>query len=74
VQNSDNTGQLLVSAVADEKNGIAGSVAALKAWLTDGNRFSTEWIRAVEEDPCEGGQASFWLDLAARSRETEVTL
>ena len=44
-----NTGQLLVAAVADEKNGIEGSVAALKDWLTDGHRFSTEWIRAVKK-------------------------
>ncbi|MCF8129440.1 MAG: biliverdin-producing heme oxygenase [Deltaproteobacteria bacterium] len=43
------TGQLLVAAVADEKNGIEGSVAALKEWLTDGNRFSTKWIRAVKK-------------------------
>jgi len=44
-----NTGQLLVAAIADEKSGIEGSVAALRDWLTDGNRFSTEWIRAVEK-------------------------
>ena len=43
------TGRLLVAAVADEKNGIEGSINALKDWLTDGDRFSTEWIRAVHK-------------------------
>ena len=44
-----NIGTLLVSAVADEKNGIAGSIDALQEWLTDASRFPTEWIRAVKK-------------------------
>ena len=44
-----NTGRLLISAVADEKNGIEGTVDALQEWLTDTNRFSTEWIHAVKK-------------------------
>lgn len=44
-----NTGKLLVSAVADGKNGIEGAVDALQEWLTDAGRFSTEWIRAVKK-------------------------
>ena len=44
-----NTGNLLVSAVVDEKNGIEGSTDALQEWLTDAGRFSTEWIRAVKK-------------------------
>ena len=44
-----NTGKLLVAAVVDEKNGIEGSVDALQVWLTDGDRFSSAWIRAVKK-------------------------
>ncbi len=44
-----NTGLLIVSAVADEKNGIAGAVNALKEWLTDSKRFSKGWVSAVQE-------------------------
>jgi len=44
-----NTGKLLAAAVADEKNGIAGAVAALQHWLTDVKRFSSAWIHAVNE-------------------------
>jgi heme oxygenase len=44
-----NTGNLLVSAVADEKNGIVGTVDALRIWLTDDKRFSRKWIGAVAE-------------------------
>jgi len=42
-----NAGQLLVSSVADERNGIEGAVAALQEWMTDENRFPQEWIAAV---------------------------
>lgn len=44
-----NTGKLLGSAVADEKNGIKGAVAGLQKWLTDVDRFTNEWISAVNE-------------------------
>ena len=43
-----NTGKLLVSAVVDEKNGIEGTVNALKQWLADADRFSNEWVCGVE--------------------------
>lgn len=46
-QDYRNTGKLLVAAVADEKGGIKGSVAALQGWLTDPQRFSGGWIGAV---------------------------
>ena len=46
-QQYKNTGSLLVSAVADEQNGIAGAVDAIGEWLTDPGRFSKEWIAAV---------------------------
>jgi len=44
-----NTGKLIVAAVVDEKSGIEGTVDALKKWLTDKERFSDEWINAVNE-------------------------
>lgn len=43
------TGLLLASAVADEQNGIDGTVAAIHGWLTDPERFSAAWIAAVDE-------------------------
>ena len=42
------TGALLVSAVADELNGIDGAVESLRPWMTDAAHFSAEWIAAVE--------------------------
>jgi hypothetical protein len=44
-----NTGRLLMSAVADEKNGREGAVSALQTWLTDPDRFSRSWISAVND-------------------------
>ena len=44
-----NTGQLLAAAVADERNGIEGAVASMRAWLADAERFSAPWIAAVDE-------------------------
>jgi heme oxygenase len=35
----NDTGQLLLSSVADEKNGMKGAVSALQAWMTDPCRF-----------------------------------
>jgi heme oxygenase len=43
------TGSLIVSAVSDEKAGIAAAVPAIEAWLTDSGRYSAEWITAVRE-------------------------
>ncbi len=42
------TGRLLVSAVADEKNGIKGTLDAMRVWLMDSKRFASEWISAVQ--------------------------
>ncbi|HIJ40445.1 MAG TPA: biliverdin-producing heme oxygenase [Deltaproteobacteria bacterium] len=44
-----NTGELLVAAVADERNGTEGAVASVQGWLTDVDRFSGQWILAVNE-------------------------
>jgi hypothetical protein len=38
---------LLISAVADERNGVEGAVPAILKWATDPNRFPEEWIEAV---------------------------
>jgi len=43
------TGQLLLSAVAEERNGGEGVVEASLEWLTDPGRFSAAWISAVHE-------------------------
>lgn len=43
------TGKLVVSAVADEKNGIQGALAALLGWMTGESRFPDEWIHAVTD-------------------------
>jgi len=40
---------LLLSAVADEKNGISGAVEALLQWLADEDRLPAEWIHAVRK-------------------------
>ncbi|MFW5810749.1 MAG: biliverdin-producing heme oxygenase [Thermodesulfobacteriota bacterium] len=47
--NCRNTGKLLISAVADEMNGIEGAVESLRIWLTDDERFSKQWIAAVND-------------------------
>jgi heme oxygenase len=44
-----NTGKLLISAVADEANGIDGAIDSLSEWVTDTERFSTDWLRAVKK-------------------------
>lgn len=44
-----NTGRLIVSAVADEKAGVEGAVSALRDWMTDPGRFSARWRDAVHE-------------------------
>ena len=42
------TGVLMVCAVADELEGIQGTVENLRRWMTDADRFPAEWITAVE--------------------------
>jgi heme oxygenase len=44
-----NTGRLLMSAVADEKNGREGAVSAIQEWMTDPDRFPKAWISAVND-------------------------
>lgn len=43
------TGGLLAAAVADEQLGIAGAVASIESWMTDGGRFPNDWIAAVRK-------------------------
>ena len=43
------TGLIIVSAVSDEKAGIAAAVASIESWLTDVERFSAKWCTAVRE-------------------------
>lgn len=43
------TGQLIVSAVCDEAAGISESVTSLMVWLTDKEKFSAQWITAVNK-------------------------
>lgn len=43
------TGLIVVSAVCDEMAGIAGAVASIEPWLTDGDRFPEGWVAAVRE-------------------------
>jgi hypothetical protein len=42
------TGALLISAVCDDKDGLRGSLPAIRDWLVDPARFSGDWIRAVQ--------------------------
>jgi heme oxygenase len=44
-----NTGELLISSVADEKNGMEGAVSAIQSWMTDPGRFPEHWISAVND-------------------------
>jgi hypothetical protein len=41
------TGYMLVSAVADEKAGIAKAATSLESWMTEPSRFPEPWIEAV---------------------------
>jgi heme oxygenase len=43
------TGALIVSAVCDETVGITEAVSSLVTWLTDQERFSTQWIEEVNK-------------------------
>ncbi|MCB1821175.1 MAG: hypothetical protein KDI73_06290, partial [Candidatus Competibacteraceae bacterium] len=42
-------GNLLVSAVTDQRHGITQAVTRLESWLTDPERFPPHWIAAVRE-------------------------
>ncbi|MDO8933764.1 MAG: biliverdin-producing heme oxygenase [Rhodocyclaceae bacterium] len=44
-----NSGELLLSTVADEKNGVEGAISAIQEWMTDPDRFPEQWILAVNE-------------------------
>ncbi len=41
------TGELILSAVCDERAGIEDALNSLTPWLTDSNRFPDKWIEAV---------------------------
>jgi hypothetical protein len=43
------TGRLIVSALSDEKAGIAAAVASIEGWLTDPVRFGAKWCDAVRK-------------------------
>jgi hypothetical protein len=45
----DSAAQLIASAWADERCGIAGSLKAVRVWFTDAGRFSSDWIATVNE-------------------------
>jgi hypothetical protein len=45
----DGAAELIASAWVDEQSGIAGSIPALRDWLTNVERFSTDWIANVRE-------------------------
>lgn len=42
------TGELLLAAVADERDGLARAVPSLVEWIGDPERFSQAWVRAVQ--------------------------
>ena len=44
-----NAGELLVSAVADERAGSIGTVENIETWMCDSTRFPAVWITAVRE-------------------------
>jgi hypothetical protein len=44
-----NLAELLLSAVADEKNGIPNAVRSIESWAADETRFSAAWVAAVRE-------------------------
>ncbi|MFO7999112.1 MAG: biliverdin-producing heme oxygenase [Bacteroidales bacterium] len=58
-----NTGCLLASALADERNGIPGA-AGLKDWLTNSEIFPENWIQAVEKTWQEIDGLSHSADIA----------
>jgi heme oxygenase len=43
----ESASQLIASAWMDERAGIAGALAAVRDWFTDGERFSDDWIATV---------------------------
>ena len=45
----ESAAELITSAWVDEHSGISGSLSALRNWLTDVERFSTDWIASVHE-------------------------
>jgi heme oxygenase len=42
-------GLLIISSVVDEFNGYKNAISSLKNWMTDPDRFSDIWIKAVEQ-------------------------
>lgn len=51
------TGDLIVSAVCDQEAGITEAVNSLLPWLKDTERFSPQWILAVENTLAEAGKS-----------------
>ena len=42
-------GELIIGAVADESDGVSGSVSSLESWLCDAKLFSGQWISMVKQ-------------------------
>jgi len=47
-------GEILLSAVADEADGIINAVESIESWALDGERFDARWIAAVKTALREG--------------------
>jgi len=48
-QSFHDAGLLIISSVVDAHNGYNNAISSLKEWITDPNRFSDIWIKAVEQ-------------------------
>jgi hypothetical protein len=44
-----NMGEVIVSAVADQKSGIDGAIGSLTEWICDPQRFDAAWINLVQK-------------------------
>lgn len=54
------TGELIVSSVCDEADGITDAVTSLCVWLCDSERFSQRWIAEVEKTVAQARSACSW--------------
>ncbi len=58
-------GELIASAVADERDGLSAAVPSLMVWLGDPERFSRDWVDEAEDAVGRARRAS--RDVASRS-------
>ncbi len=47
--NMKNTGKLILSSIADKRNGIGETKTDFKTWISNPELFSANWIQAIEE-------------------------